>query len=420
MAISLNRLTARTVSALSKPGRHSDGQGLYLVVDKGGAKRWVFLWRQAGRLREMGLGSVTAVSLARARDLAAAARARVAEGGDPIADRRVQPPTPPEVVTFGKVSDDFIEAKSPSWKSAKHSDQWKMTLCEYCRSIRELPVQDVTTDHVLQILRPMWTEKNETAVRLRGRIEMVLDAARVRGLRSGENPARWRGHLSHLLPSPRKFHRGHHKALPFRDVPEFVGKLRVVAGMSALALEFAILTAARSGEVLGAQWAEIDVDNAAWTVPAGRMKGGRTHRVPLGPRALSILRSLQSVRLSKTPDEFLFPGGKIGKPLSSMALDMVVRRLKAEATPHGFRSSFRDWVAEETAFPREVAEMALAHKVGSDVELAYRRTDYFEKRRELMIAWDCFIEGAKSAVTAGELAEIRTHSMGRQALTANS
>ena len=259
------------------------------------------------------------------------------------------------------------------------------------RPLRALPVDEIDTAAVLEILKPLWTRVPETASRLRGRIETVLDAARARGLigPNEANPARWRGHLDKLLPKRQKLTRGHHAAMPFADVPQFMASLRERDAVAALALEFAILTAARSGEVLGARWAEIDFENAIWTVPAARMKGGRMHRVPLSRRALVILKKLHAARTG----EFIFPGQRSGKPLSAMAMEMILRRMKADgATVHGFRSSFRDWCGEVSTFPREVAEAALAHVAGDDTERAYRRGDALEKRRELMEAWGAYCE----------------------------
>jgi integrase len=282
---------------------------------------------------------------------------------------------------------------SSSWRNAKHRSQWTMTLTVYCGPLRSKPVAEVGIEDVLTVLQPLWTAKPETASRLRGRIERVLDFARARGQRSGENPARWRGHLDALLPKRAKLTRGHHKAMPFDDVPAFMSSLRERDGVAPLALEFAILTAARSGEVLGARWDEINLDAGLWTVPAARMKGSRAHRVPLSERAVEILRQMEQARIS----EFVFPGLKHNRPLSGMALEMVLRRMKVDVTVHGFRSAFRDWAGERTTFPREIAEAALAHLVGDAVERAYRRGDALEKRRRLMDAWARFCEPKESA-----------------------
>jgi integrase len=272
----------------------------------------------------------------------------------------------------------------PSWRNAKHAAQWEMTLRDYAAPLRRIPVDKVTTDDVLSVLKPVWNTKAETASRVRGRIERVLDAARAHGLRDGENPARWRGHLDQLLPRRQRLTRGHHAAMPYAELPSFMSDLQSREGTAALALEFAILTVARSGEVLGARWDEIDFERAVWIIPAPRMKASREHRVPLCKRALEIAKTMQQIRNV----DFVFPGHKRGKPLSVMALEMVLRRMKiTHATVHGFRSAFRDWAAECTNFPNEVCEAALAHVIGNKVEAAYRRGDLFEKRRKLMEAW---------------------------------
>jgi integrase len=381
MARQINKLSARKVETLTVPGRHSDGGGLYLNITETGAKSWLFMFKKAGRRREMGLGSVRAVPLATARTVAADARQHVAAGRDPLAIR-----VAPATMTFREAAAGLVESMSSSWRNAKHRAQWTMTLTVYCAPIAALPVADITTDDVLRVLQPLWQTKPETASRLRGRIERALDFAKARGMRSGENPARWRGHLDALLPKRQKLTRGHHKALPFAAVPDFMGKLRARQGAAPAALEFAILTAARSGEVLGATWSEIDLDARVWTVPAERMKAGREHRVPLSARAVEILNSMSAVRAS----DFVFPGMRTNRPLSVMALEMVLRRMKVDTTVHGFRSTFRDWTGERTAFPREIAEAALAHLVGDEVERAYRRGDALEKRRSLMDAWASF------------------------------
>ena len=280
------------------------------------------------------------------------------------------------------------------FRNDKHTAQWASTLRTDAASLADKGLDEITTEDVLAVLKPIWLTKNETASRVRGRIERVLDAAKARGLRTGENPARWRGHLANLLPKRQKLQRGHHAAMPYRDVPGFLNLLRVSDGVSARALEFLILSASRSGEVLGAQWPEIDRDGKVWTVPGGRMKAGREHRVPLTNRMLKILDEMELIRSGP----FIFPGQKRGRPLSGMAMEMLLRRMKIEnATVHGFRSAFRDWAAEETSFPREVAEAALAHIVGDATERAYRRGDALEKRRMLMDAWADFVDLRKPA-----------------------
>ncbi|MBM6580992.1 integrase arm-type DNA-binding domain-containing protein [Microvirga sp. BT689] len=383
MARQLHTLSARTVATLTKPGRHSDGGGLYLNITASGARSWVFMWKAGGKRREMGLGALRDVPLAKARERAAEARQKLADGLDPITAREK-----PQVLTFGEAVDALIESMSSSWRNEKHRAQWKMTLTVYCEPLRTKPVTEIGTEDVLKVLQPLWTAKAETASRLRGRMERVFDFARARGQGTGENPARWRGHLDAVLPKRARLTRGHHKAMPFDEVPAFIEALREREGVAPRALEFAILTAARSGEVFGASWGEFDLEARVWTVPAARMKAGRVHRVPLSARAVEILREMEQKRLG----DLVFPGTKPGRPLSVMALEMVLRRMKLDVTVHGFRSAFRDWAGERTHFPREVAEAALAHLVGDAVERAYRRGDALEKRRELMDAWAGFLE----------------------------
>lgn len=390
MAGGTNKLSARTVATLAKPGRYGDGSGLYLVVSETGARKWVFRFTFGGRVTEMGFGNA-AVSLAQARGKAVEARKTLAERKSPIEARREAERIAAGKPTFGQCADALLEAKSSEWRNEKHRAQWAMTLAEYAKPLRALPVDEVDTEAVLGVLQPIWQAKPETASRLRGQIETVLDAARAKGhiARNEANPARWRGHLDKLLAKRQKLTRGHHAAMAFDDVPEFMGRLREREAAAALALEFLILTAARSGEVLGARWAEFDLEAKVWTVPAARMKAGREHRVPLSRRALAILEELAKGRTG----EFVFAGQRAGKPLSGMAMEMLLRRLKAESvTVHGFRSAFRDWCGEATSFPREVAEAALAHVAGDATEQAYRRGDALAKRRKLMEAWAGFCE----------------------------
>ncbi|MBI5260266.1 MAG: integrase arm-type DNA-binding domain-containing protein [Bradyrhizobium sp.] len=395
----LNRLPANALTKKLAPGRHADGGNLYLVVSPDGAKKWIFLYRTGnGRQREMGLGSARDVPLARAREKAATARALLADGRDPIEVRRAEESVP----TFGEAAEALIKSMRPSWKNEKHAAQWYMTLLgrdaegnpsefDYCKVVRDSRVDKVETDHVLQILRPIWQAKPDTASRLRGRIERVLDAARAQGHRKGENPARWRGHLDLILPGRSKTNRGHFPAMPYTLVPAFVHHLRQNITMSNLALEFAILSAGRSTEVREMLWTEVDRVNAVWTVPPERMKEGREHRVPLCARAIEILE-LASRIAGKRQSAFVFPGAKPGRPLSDMSLTQALRRAKQkEATVHGFRSSFRDWAGDETDFAREVAEAALSHLVGDDSERAYRRGDALKKRRALMDAWAVYV-----------------------------
>jgi integrase len=389
VARQINRLNARAVATLTENGRHADGGGLYLSISPNGGRRWVSVYRWHGKATEIGFGSARDVTLARARELAKNARARLAEGVNPKEARK-----PIEGATFGECADRLIAAMRPSWRNGKHAAQWEMTLREYAGALRRLPTHTITTDDVLSLLKPLWNEKPETASRLRGRIERVLDAAKARGLRSGENPARWRGHLDQLLPKRQRLTRGNHAAMSYGDVPAFIDDLQSRGATAALALEFTILTAARRGEVLGARLDEFDLERAVWTVPAHRMKAGREHRVPLSGRALAIVKALRQAEGRK----YVFAGHKPGKPLSGEALGMVLRRMKLDdVTVHGFRSAFRDWAAECTNFTNEVCEAALAHTVTNRVEAAYRRGDLFEKRRKLMDAWAAFCSAPKAA-----------------------
>ncbi|WP_322868288.1 tyrosine-type recombinase/integrase [Bradyrhizobium ottawaense] len=377
-------LTARKVET-AKPGKYSDGGNLYLIVAPAGSRKWVlrFTWR--GRAKEMGLGSASNVPLADARERAAHARKLIAKGLNPIDEKKRAGRVP----TFGEVAEGVRESLSAGFRNEKHKAQWKSTLENYAASLQAKPVDTITTDDVLTALKPIWTTKAETASRVRGRIEKVLDAAKAKGFRDGENPARWRGHLDHLLPKPSKLSRGHHPAMPYEEVATFIASLRQRQATAALALELCILTAARSGEVLGMHWSEIDFDKKLWTVPAGRMKAGRVHRVPLPARAITILRQLEKLKTS----EFVLAGQARNQPLSNMAMEMVLRRMKIDnATVHGFRSSFRDWAGNVSSFPREVVETALAHVIGDKAEQAYRRSDALDKRRKLMEAWAAYCE----------------------------
>lgn len=378
MARQMNRLTPLRVKNVAETGRHSDGGGLYLSVSANGGRRWVFMYRKAGRQREIGLGSARAVTLATARQLAAQARELIAVGKDPRLVRGVS-----DCPKFGECADALLEAMKPGWRNPKHAAQWEMTLRDYAKPLRSMPISEVDTDAVLRVLKPLWESTPETASRLRGRIERVLDTPKAKAHRAGDNPARWRGHLDHMLPKRDILTRGHHKALPFAKLPGFMADLAARPATAARALEFTILTAARSGEVLGATWGEIDLEEATWTVPAARMKGKRLHRVPLSGAAVAILEAIGP----KAPERPVFEGQKPKSPLSTMAMEMLLRRMDVDATVHGFRSSFRDWAAEKTDFPNEVCEAALAHVVGNKVEAAYRRGDLFEKRRQLMQAW---------------------------------
>lgn len=390
MAREMNRLPPRAATTIVEPGRYADGGGLYLVVGKGQSRKWVFRFKWRGRLVDMGLGAASSVTLAKARERAGDARKLLVDGINPLEAKRADQAVP----TFGEVADRLVSDLGPQWRNEKHRAQWKTTLEKDAAKLRPLPVDKVETADVLAVLKTIWSTKPETASRLRGRIERVLDAAKAKGFRSGENPARWRGHLDHLLPKRQKLTRGHHPALPFEKVPGFVADLRDRDAMAAMALEFAIYTAARSGEVRGATWAEIDLAAKVWTVPADRMKAGREHRVPLSPRTVEILEKVRDLS-SGTPDAVVFPGIKKGSSLSDAAFDRLLKRMgfkSGELTPHGFRSSFRDWAGEASTFPRELAEAALAHVVGDTTERAYRRGDALEKRRKMMDAWARFCE----------------------------
>ena len=379
----------------AKPGRHSDGGGLYLFISPGGRRRWIFRYARAGKTVEMGLGSAGkgGVTLASARELAAEARRVLTAGGNPLEAKRSAAGASATAPNFGTVADGYVELMRPSWRNAKHAWQWQATLTSYAAPIRHLGVDRVGTDDVLSVLRPIWQGKPETAQRLRGRIERVLDHAKARGLRSGENPARWRGHLDQLLPKRQRLSRGHHKALPYDRVADFCQELRTRDAVAARLLEFTILTAARSGEARGGRWDEFDFAKALWTVPASRMKAGREHRVPLSERAVAIVEEMSGIRVG----DYVFPS-RNSRPLSDMAMLKLLQRMgHHDITVHGFRSAFRDWAAETTSFPHEVCEMALAHAVGSKVEAAYRRGDLFEKRRGLMEAWSVFA-GSRSMI----------------------
>jgi integrase len=397
MARAIHKLTARTVETLAKPGRHSDGGGLYLSISPEGWRRWVFMYTWRGRQREAGLGSAGkgGVSLKAARERAAGGRALVKAGVDPIANWSKADPE--QAQTFGTVADEYLSAHEGSFRNEKHKAQWRMTLTHYCGPIRAKSVDQIDTEAVLSVLKPLWTRAPETASRLRGRIETVLDAARARGFigQNQANPARWRGHLDKLLPKRTKLSRGHHAAMPYAEVPAFIAELRGRETTAARALEFCILTAARSGEALATRWDEIDLDTRIWTIASARTKAAREHRVPLSDRSIAILVELEAGRTG----EFVFHGLKRGQPLSGMAFEMLLRRLKSPYTTHGFRSSFRDWAGNETMFPRELAEHALAHVIGDKAEQAYRRSDAIERRRELMDAWARYCEGRSKVLS---------------------
>jgi integrase len=384
------------VEQVKEPGYYGDGAGLVLRVADSGSKVWLYRYKTMGRVREMGLGPIRDVSLAEARDAAREARRLRRTGIDPIDAKRERKAIArldaARTITFAQCAAAYIENHRPSWSNPKHAAQWESTLRTYAYPIfGNLPVAVVDTALVVKVLDPIWSAKPETAGRLRGRIEAVLDFAKVRGYRDGENPARWKGHLKEALPAIGRLKKvNHHAALPYADIAAFIADLRQRDGDAAAALEFAILTAARTSEVIGARWPEIDMATAVWTVPAERMKGGVEHRVPLSEQALSVLRRMEAKRVN----EVVFSGQTPGRALSNMALLMMLRRMERDdITAHGFRSTFRDWAADRTGVAAEIAEACLAHKVASKVEAAYRRTDFFGKRRDLMDQWGRFCEG---------------------------
>ncbi len=391
-----HKLTVREVASIKKPGWHGDGAGLWLRVFEDGGKFWVFVFIVKGKRHEKGLGPAAgpnAVTLQAARQSAEVARSLVKAGANPLEQARHAKkrqggtcgdvPTDAGVPTFGEIAEEYIKQREPTWKNDKHVAQWKMTLREYAKPLATTPVNLITTADVFETLKPHWQERPETASRLRSRIELVLSAAGARGFRTGPNPAAWRDNLQALLPARRRLTRGHHAALPYDEIADFMKELRSRGGFAAKALQFCILTAARTGEVLQAQWTQIDLHKKVWTVPAGAMKSGREHRVPLSDPAVAILKEMSAARLN----DFVFPGHG-PKPISSAAMSAVLKRLgRTDITVHGFRSSFRDFAAEETSAVHEVAEMALAHVIPNKAEAAYRRGDLFEKRRTLMTDW---------------------------------
>jgi integrase len=391
----IGKLTTLSVRQARHRGLYGDGGGLFLQVSERGTKSWVFRFKKDGRLRVMGLGPVHTIGLAEARERARECRRLRLDGIDPIEVRRSrQVATRLEearAMTFTECAAAYIVAHRAGWRNAKHAAQWSATLAAYVDPVLgNLAVQSVDIALVLRVLEPIWTTKPETASRVRGRIENVLDWATARGYRAGENPARWRGHLENLLPKRSKVRRvEHHAALPYPEIGPFMVELHQQEGIAARALEFTILTASRTGEVIEARWNEINIAEKLWVVPGARMKAGKEHRVPLSRRAMVIVNEMFAIRSG----DYVFPGAKAGRALSNMAFLMLLRRMsRGDLTTHGFRSSFRDWAAEVTAFPAEVAEMALAHTVSSKVEAAYRRGDLLEKRRQLAEAWAAYVD----------------------------
>jgi len=403
-------LGAKSVEALKQPGVYAVGgvDGLYLAVTpartgKGAVSRsWLLRYSVAvdgkAKRREMGLGSYDDIGLATARDKAREARKLLSAGRDPLDAKSV---AGSDAKTFWQVAEDMLATAEADWKNAKHRQQWRNTLKTYAAPLHDKAIDAITTDDVAAVLRPIWTEKPETASRLRGRMERVFSVAKARKLRSGENPAAWRDNLQPLFGKRKRLTRGHHGALPYRDAKDFTASLRRGQGVAALALEFTVLTAARTGEVIGARWPEIDLEAKVWTVPAERMKAGKAHRVPLSARAMAILGTVAKLKRGK--DAFVFPGQSATGGLSNMAMAAVLKRLKREdITVHGFRSTFRDWAGEISNFPNEVCEMALAHTIQNKAEKAYRRGDLLDKRRPMMQAWADYCEPAAPALQATE------------------
>ena len=398
-------LSARRVQTEKRPGYHCDGTGLYLQVSATGTKAWIFRFKSpvTGKQREMGLGPVGVLSLAKARERAIECRQQRLAGLDPIeqrnAGRRVQQLEQARAITFKQAAEQCIESKKHEWKNAKHAQQWVNTLTTHAfPTIGKLSISAVETGLVLKVLNPLWVTKPETASRLRQRMEVIWDWCKARGYVTGENPARLRGHLDMLLAKTSKVKRvKHHPALPYKQVNTFITDLRKQKGCAPLALEFLVLTAARTGEVIGAKWGEIDLQAKLWTVPADRMKAGKEHRVPLCNRAVEILTSIKSERAA---GGFVFPGWKAGTGLSNGAMLVLMKKKFGECTPHGFRSTFRDWAADEAhGFQGDTIEQALAHAIKNQTEAAYRRSDQLDRRRDLMNAWAKYVETDQSKST---------------------
>ncbi len=390
MARQINKLSDRQVKAEKRPGRHADGNGLYLQVSQSASKSWLFRFMQDGKSREMGLGSINSVSLAEARALAIECKRLLRDGIDPIKKRRERlaqtKAEQKDIFTFKRCAAEYLKAHSAGWKSDRHAEIWASSVKRYADPIiGEMPIHLVDRGHIMRILDPIWRTKTETAKKLRGRLESILDWATVQDYRKGENPARWKGHLDKLLPKPSEVSKvKHFPALPYQQIYSFMEELRQREAPSALALRLIILTACRSGEIRGAVWPEVDLDAATWTIPADRMKAGKEHVIPLCPEAVSILQSLPRMANS----DYLFSSAKSGKPLSDVVFKKLMERMERTGiTTHGFRSTFRDWAAEQTSFPREVIENALAHQLKDKAEAAYFRSNLLDKRRELMNQW---------------------------------
>jgi integrase len=420
----IGKLSALKVAREKRPGVYGDGGGLYLQVTKQGSKSWIFrFWvaerdpktgavvrdpttnKVRGRGREMGLGSCITVSLAEARDRALECRKLREKDIDPIdareAARRQVSLERAKSLKFREAAATYMAAHRTAWKNDKHAGQWTATMQTYAYPLLgEVSVQAIDTALIMKVIEPIWATKPETANRVRGRIESILNWATVRGYRQGDNPARWRGHLDKLLPSLAKVRKPqHHNALPYAELPAFIEKLRKEEGIAARALEFTILTAARTNEAIAARRSEINAGQKLWTVPADRMKADKEHRVPLSDRALEI-----TAAVAADEEDFIFPGGRWRRPLSNMAMLALLKRMgRRDLTVHGFRSTFRDWAAERTNFPNEVVEMALAHAIDSKTEAAYRRGDLFEKRQRLMGEWEAY---CRTIPKVGEVVEL--------------
>lgn len=374
-----HHLTNLTVKAATEPGRYLDGAGLYLIVDRHG-KRWVLFYKWRGRRREMGLGPYPTVTLAKARERAEEARQLVAEAVDPIEARKA----PTRVYTFATFAEALIDDLKPGWAGAKTEAGWRRSLLTHAKGLSGKPLDAITTADVLETVKPYWSAQPESGQKLRARIEVALDAAKAKGLRTGDNPARWRGHLDRLLSKPKKLVRGHHRSLHYSEAPALMKALSEKPGMSARALEWTIYTAAREAMTLGMKWGELDED---WTVPGDRMKSRKPFVIPITPQCRAVLEKCDR----STP--YVFPGSRLEKGLSNAAMDKLLKDMGVDATPHGFRTTFREWAGDKTDHPREVAEAALNHVVGDAVERAYRRGDALEKRRLLMLDWACYLTG---------------------------
>lgn len=396
MPRNIHRLTPLKVKNAKGPVKLCDGGGLWLFINSNQSKSWVFRYNLNGREREMGLGAIHTIPLKDAREDAAKYRALKLKGVDPIEHRKGERS---QKVTFKECAEAYIESHRPGWKSKKHAEQWQATIEEYAYPVLEkMLIGNIDTSAVIQVLKPIWQTKTETATRVRQRMEVILDSASASGQRTGENPARWKGHLDKLFPKRSKVQKvRHHPALPYTEIPVFIKKLNEHTGIGANALKFTVLNAARTGEVINATWDEIDLEAGIWTIPGDRMKSGREHRVPLSSAALELLSGLARV------NTYVFPGWVKDKPISNMTMLKLLKKDLgySDKTVHGFRSSFRDWAAETTNFPSEVVEMALAHVIENQTEAAYRRGDLFTKRQKLMESWACFtLSSTLSAVVS--------------------